>query len=640
MSDSCLVIGDTTHINATYDVTIDGLALRPGVSLAQYAAIEDSGQHTTLRSIETRNPTGSGTPTFSSIIQIDNDQSAVIEKFDPSLYRSWAHCDTDWCSVAIYGPGPGTPGVLWVKDSNIGAQCMFNGIDNQNANTLRVSDSIVESNPQFSIRARGSYVNPAAVLDNVYMDPGTCQNPLGTGIAGFISEGFFSVVHGMKPGGVLPNFGGSGSGQFNAYYVIVHSSTLNGYSAPYLAGYAYANASGLITVKWPQVGDPSFGGTITYDVIRQSSDLTANSPAPYGSGVCRVAKGVGTASCSNGVCSIPDNGITCDYTVTSPSQYAPSLKFWPGAVILTQASDNAATNPSDNEPKLYADIVGQTYQGTGGYVNSYGANVPTVFAHQCSLPGAWSSIWMSCPAGDSSSSNYKPIGALLLQSGTEASDGTQGGLKGRLNLMSPSSTLPATHLITLGDSNPAKTLATPGHRPTSDANDTWIGLDNGNAVASQFQLAFGAPQFISSYIGNVGDNSNWLERLSTSAKTFAVPVASTVRQGTAPFQVVSTTPVTHLTSQFAQGLSLTGVTGSIGGSQLSSGQCASGTVNITGATTLMTAVASPSGNPLPDSNHGLSIWAFVSAANTVTVEVCAVITTTPVSTTYNVRVSQ
>jgi hypothetical protein len=259
----------------------------------------------------------------------------------------------------------------------------------------------------------------------------------------------------------------------------------------------------------------------------------------------------------------------------------------------------------------------------------------------------WSSIWVSCPAGDSISNNFKPIGALLLQSGTEVSDGTQGGLKGRLNLMSPSGTLPATHLITLGDSNPAKTLATPGHRPTNDVNDTWIGLDNANAVPSGFQLAFGAPLSISNYIGAVGNpqTDTPLERLQLHLKTFTVPITtssliiSTLTSGP-PFSVLSTAPVTNLTSQFAQGLIFTGTTGSIGGSPLNAGQCTSGTATVPGALTSMTAVASPSSNPLADANHGLAIWAYVSATNTVTVEVCAIIAqTTPTQTTYNVRVS-
>lgn len=79
----------------------------------------------------------------------------------------------------------------------------------------------------------------------------------------------------------------------------------------------------------------------------------------------------------------------------------------------------------------------------------------------------------------------------------------------------------------------------------------------------------------------------------------------------------------------------------IGGGSLSAGGCTSGSVTVTGATTSMVATASPTANPLPDSSHGLSIFAFVSGANTVTVEVCAIVSsTTPVSTTYAVQVNQ
>ncbi len=247
--------------------------------------------------------------------------------------------------------------------------------------------------------------------------------------------------------------------------------------------------------------------------------------------------------------------------MVSPSTFAPALTFWPGSVVLTEQTDSGTTN--GGEPRLYTDIIGQnTGISLGGLVNSYGANAPTVFAHQCSDLSTWSSIWVSCPAGDSISNNFPQIGALLLQSGPVSSD-EPGGYKGRINLMAPHGTMAATHLITLGDANPAKTLATPGHRPLlmvnpndmSDVNDTWIGLDNPDANVSQFQLAFGAPMFISSYIGNVGDNANWLERLTASAKTFNVPISanfqinSTLQTSSnlAPFTVKSAVPVDVLT---------------------------------------------------------------------------------------------
>jgi hypothetical protein len=82
------------------------------------------------------------------------------------------------------------------------------------------------------------------------------------------------------------------------------------------------------------------------------------------------------------------------------------------------------------------------------------------------------------------------------------------------------------HVITLVDSNPDKTHADPRNRPQADAADTWIGLDNPtNTQLSDAQLAFGSPISISGYINNVGDGTSWLENLTATLKTFAVPVA-------------------------------------------------------------------------------------------------------------------
>ena len=83
-----------------------------------------------------------------------------------------------------------------------------------------------------------------------------------------------------------------------------------------------------------------------------------------------------------------------------------------------------------------------------------------------------------------------------------------------------------SHIITLVDSNPAKTLATSLNRPLNDAADTYIGLDPAAGGVHEVwqQLAFGAPAAISSYIGNAGDNVSYLERLTAALKTFNVPV--------------------------------------------------------------------------------------------------------------------
>jgi hypothetical protein len=88
----------------------------------------------------------------------------------------------------------------------------------------------------------------------------------------------------------------------------------------------------------------------------------------------------------------------------------------------------------------------------------------------------------------------------------------------------------------------------------------------------------------------------------------------------------------------APNLPLSGTTGSIGGSVLTAGNCASGTASITGATTSMGVVATPVTYP-----GDAFIWkGYVSAAGTVTVKVCTNLAAggTPTASVYNVRVIQ
>jgi hypothetical protein len=100
--------------------------------------------------------------------------------------------------------------------------------------------------------------------------------------------------------------------------------------------------------------------------------------------------------------------------------------------------------------------------------------------------------------------------------------------KGRLLFeTTPYTPITAHHIVTLVDSQPSLTQSTNGFRPPASANDTWIGTDspNGTSVAHG-QLAFGAPVAITNYIAQTGDgiHANWLERLTSKEKTFAVPL--------------------------------------------------------------------------------------------------------------------
>ncbi len=88
--------------------------------------------------------------------------------------------------------------------------------------------------------------------------------------------------------------------------------------------------------------------------------------------------------------------------------------------------------------------------------------------------------------------------------------------------------------------------------------------------------------------------------------------------------------------QAALGTPIRAVTGSIGGGALGAGACASGTVAVVGSTTGQAVQASPETYP----GDGFSWSGYVSAAGTVTVNVCALVAATPGATAYNVRVLQ
>jgi hypothetical protein len=547
MADTCLLIGNVAQPNYIWDVTIKSFTGQPGCNNCNYPMIEVAGQHTHLVDIRSTNPNPVGSKTsgysFGSLIQVDNDQSAVIDGLDTEQSR-WSHCDTTFCSVAIKGAGgSGNAGILWIKNTNMNLGCSANGVDNQNANTMRISDSVIQSQAQFGVRSAGIYSNvPNIELDDVYFEVAGCanSNPLGIGEAGLIVEnGFASVKNSTGPVGSAPLYANTGSTQYN-YYIVAHSSTV-GYSSPYLAGIALTNGSGSIPVLWPQFGT---SGTITYDVIRTSGP--ANAPAPY-TAICTggstttcgsVATGLAVGSaCSTvgtaNICSFTDTASTStsSYTIPNPPTYWPAFGngtgagvFWPGSVVVTQTTDSVGTSPSASG--VHFDRLGDNTAPTATnpvsqLVSSMGAMIPRFFAQQCVSPAG--GIWLSCLETDNAVS---APGATLLDSGYPGA--TETGLKGRLIFeqgQAQSGNVNGTHKITLVDSNSAKTLATGGMRPTYDANDTWIGLDNAAATSNaNAQLAFGAPASISHYIGNVGDNTSFLERLTASAKTINVPV--------------------------------------------------------------------------------------------------------------------
>lgn len=173
-----------------------------------------------------------------------------------------------------------------------------------------------------------------------------------------------------------------------------------------------------------------------------------------------------------------------------------------------------------------------------------------------------------------------------------------------------------------------------GGGPTSQTVD----LTATGYLTGPLGVPLGGDGLTSATLGDLryGSGTNTLSTLpgnTTSTKKFLTQtgtgsVSAAPAWGTISYSDVSGTPAAILT----------GTTGSIGGSALAAGACAAGTATVTGATTAMAVSTSPSADPDSTLTTGVAMYAFVSASNTVTVRVCAIVAVTPTATTYNVRV--
>ena len=519
----------------TYSQTGANLAstATPGTIAIQNAAIEDNALPGTMEDIKY---TSSGGGKFNQFFVVDNDQAATIRNFDNGAQALL--CTANHCGSFVYSAGTtaATP-VLWLDKLNISAQCGGNGVTVYANNGTHINDSVIQGFGMWGIYTStilGSFGGTEA--DNVYNEEGAgpCPNPyLGNafGTAGIIySAGGSPLVlrGGEQPNGWMPEFANTGATQYN-YYVIVHDAT-EGVSTPLYAGYAMSNGSGSITVQWPHVAPI---GTVTYDLVRMTPGTLAANSAMFpvqgacGGGSATACGSVATnlAQCSGLVCSYTDSAAvsTSSYTVATPG-YFPALSFWPGGLVLNGTGlQNAGALPS-----AVIDTDAGVGSGTSSpWISMAGFLRPVIYARQCSgNAGTYGGAWVQCLEGDGHGNSFPEVGALLLNNGPV--NGAQtAGVKGRLNfILPPTDDINQQHIITLVDSNPAKTLATDMSRPTNDAADTYIGLDipSGGSSRSAAQIAFRAPVAISSYIGNIGDNASFMERLTAAVKTFNVPV--------------------------------------------------------------------------------------------------------------------
>ena len=303
------------------------------------------------------------------------------------------------------------------------------------ANTLKITDSIVQAYPQFGIRYRATYPNLGLVLDNVYQEVGSCVNPLypsnllASSQAGVIALGSeVRNTNGAAGAGSFPQFVVSGvGGPGNYLYWIVGRTTAfaSVTTIPLLAGSVSNAASGNATVYWPQMCQLSNGncGTVTYDVLRVSGNISSPmvpislAGGSGGSGAITPIGGISGSCTPTGVCSVVDNfpGNPRFYKVTPSSSYwNDELAYWPGSFVLTGNTENELWQYGS---RLYTDVL--PYGGTpmiSSVPGEYG--VPTVYAQDCSGgPVIGSPMWLSCLASDSVGVDNPNNGPMILQNG-------------------------------------------------------------------------------------------------------------------------------------------------------------------------------------------------------------------------------
>ena len=530
--------------------TIASVASVGGVAPA-HAFLLDNGQNLRVSDIYFHNPVWASGKFLNNGIIIWNDQGFHGDNI--AVLGGGFNCGANYCGQAIYAPGGtidggGMAAVGWLNGLNLSMQCNGNGVNWLSGNSIDITDAVIQGQSQFAVQAgtmRGNFAGAAST--NIYGEASTaCKNPFYTavGLSGpaAVSQAGARVLGNdlsfgaqpVGPSGAMPNFAGGGATTYT-YWLVIHDGA--NISAPLRFGVATPRP-GSFRIAWPRYASQS-AGIVLYDILKVAN-IGGNISAPILNGTNQqVALATGVAQCSTLICTFTDSGgALANYAPSSAIVgLDPFLWNWPGHIVLSKGGH------------LYANTV---FGGTAGTITTR-PDYQTVFAANCNQDSP--NVYVSCPAADNGGSGHPP-GGWVLPNSTSFGGGVK-NLKGRLIFGSAYTTTPAVgHIITLFDSCPSCTLAAPYHRPASNSSDCYIGFDSAPSLTSA-GLSIGCSTSISSYIGSIGDNSSYQERLTSSKKVFRVPVAlgkplpySTLKSQVPcnPSNEGSTSPVTDSTT--------------------------------------------------------------------------------------------
>jgi hypothetical protein len=500
----------------------------PGVVALAYVAVLDNAMNTHFIDISYDKVGENGH--FNNFFDIWDDENVTIDHFNNQALS--LNDSENWTGSYIFSAGNQSmqvAPVITLRDSTITANCS-NGITDYNSNGLYIENTVLQATGLWQVYSSNSTGNyQGAYLKNIYSESSVNANPVtpprspfpGLGFAGLIagrSSGaadFQIAGNGGTDGGTA---GGSTSGGTVQYYYFIVARDGRMQTSPMLAWSWKSTGKDSIQVRWPRVANGA--DAITYDVIRIgvtapiTAGFTLPSPANCSGASTTACGSVATGitqveACGNGLtCTYADKGsaITSAYTVKQ-GNYDGNILFWPGSIV--SVGRTVHTN------KDYGGAVGIGLNGN-----------PLEIADRCSNFGQTSTGgYTVCLASGNSAANQT---GFIVTDGASNTGRAPNISKGKLLFeTTPDTPIGAHHILTLIDSQPGLTQATIGFRPPASGNDTWIGTDVPNGTTPALgQLAFGSPVSITNYIGQTGDgiHTNWLERLTSKEKTFAVPL--------------------------------------------------------------------------------------------------------------------
>jgi hypothetical protein len=512
------------------------LQTTPGVVALTYVAILDNAGGSQLVDISSANAYQEYY--FNHFFDLWDDECCTIKSFNNNAGS--LQNNVNWTGSFIWSGGAsGLPlaanqlaPVITLKDSNITAN-YSNGVTVYNSNGVYIHDTVLQATGPWQVytsNATGNY--QGAHLENLYSESSASSNPAspvrspyaGCGIAGAIfgpSTGAASFrIKGTGVEGQLPTVGAGATSYL--YYVVINDTTTGTSSAPLPVMIANSNG-GAVTVSWPRVSNGT--DSITYDVLRVSPNTlgSVSNIGPY------------TGGCPGGVTQSPPSVSTMGSVVTGQAQQSGFIQTF---------VDNT-TVPTSNYPTVpigsyqgnilfwpgQAITVGITPIISDNIVNVYSTGACGSPTNICLYPGHGSG---AAPAISASTATSFALNDLYEQQALILNDGWYQGpqtanLKGRLQFASSGLAFPGEvnngHIITLVDSDPQLTRAYALNRPPNSSSDCFIGIDGiGPYYANVAPIAIGSPVSISHYIANIGDGTNWKERLTSSVKQFKVPV--------------------------------------------------------------------------------------------------------------------